>query len=223
MVTQSRATFVFCVLLLANSLSLPAAFAAGGTPLEPEALHLQTSWDFIKFSMPAGDEQARRMNALGGEADAVAARHPDSVDVLIWDGIITSERAAMANPLSALGLAKRARDILEKANRLDPAALDAGAPTSLAVLYYRVPSFPFAFGDTTKARQLFEQATRTAPNGLDAWYFYGDFLFSEKQYDKASEVLSHALTLPQYPDRALWDQNRRVEIQELLTKIGYRR
>lgn len=223
MITQSRLTALSLALLLAASVGSPAARAAGNTPLDPEVLHLQTSWDALKFSMPAGDEQTKRMNALGEEADAVAARHPNSADALIWDGIITSERAAMANPLAALGLAKRARDILEKADRLDPAALDAGAPTSLAVLYYRVPSFPFAFGDTTKARHLFEQATQAAPNGLDAWYFYGDFLFSEKQYDKANEVLRHALTLPQHPDRALWDKNRRMEIQDLLTKVGYKR
>ena len=40
----------------------------------------------------------------------------------------------------------------------NPAALDAGAPTSLGVLYYRVPGFPFGFGDNDKARQLLAQA-----------------------------------------------------------------
>lgn len=223
MITRSHLTALSMVLLLSATLGSPAARAAGSAPLDPEVLHLQTSWDSLKFSMPAGEEQTKRMNALGEEADAVAARHPNSADALIWDGIITSERAAMANPLSALSLAKRARDVLDKADRMDPTALDAGAPTSLAVLYYRVPSFPFAFGDTTKARHLFEQATQTAPNGLDAWYFYGDFLYSEKQYDKAAEVLRHALTVPQHPDRVLWDKNRRLQIQDLLTKVGYKR
>jgi cytochrome c-type biogenesis protein CcmH/NrfG len=66
------------------------------------------------------------------------------------------------------------------------------------------------FGDTAKARALLEQAVRDAPAGLDAWYFYGDFLFSQKDYAKAAEVFQHALTLPPHPDRPLWDHNRRL-------------
>jgi tetratricopeptide (TPR) repeat protein len=185
----------------------------------PAIRKIQTKWETIKFTVPEGDKQTDEMNALGGEADALAQANPTVVEALIWDGIITSERASMANPLTALGLAKRARDLLEKAYKMDPAALDAGAPTSLGVLYYRVPGFPIGFGDSKKARQLLDQATRTAPNGLDAWYFYGDFLVAQKDYPKAAEVLEHALKIPPHPERPLWDKNRRLVIEELLAKI----
>jgi tetratricopeptide (TPR) repeat protein len=165
------------------------------------------------------DEQTKQMNALGEEADAVAAHYPAMAEALIWDGIITSERASMASAFSALGLAKRARDILDQAYNIDPAKLDAGAPTSLGVLYYRVPGFPVGFGDKAKARQLLEQAVKLAPNGLDAWYFYGDFLYTQNEYAKAVEAFQHALKIPQHPDRPLWDKNRRLVIEELLGKI----
>jgi tetratricopeptide (TPR) repeat protein len=197
--------------------AMPSVRAADD--LAPAIHRIQTKWETIKFTVPEGDKQTEQMNALGGEADALAEANPTHVEALIWDGIITSERASMANPLTALGLAKRARDILEKAYKMDPAALDAGAPTSLGVLYYRVPGFPIGFGDTKKARQLLDQATRTAPNGLDAWYFYGDFLVAQKDYPKAAEVLEHALKLPAHPERPLWDKNRRLVIEELLAKI----
>ena len=112
---------------------------------------------------PEGDEQTKKMNALGEDADAVATQFPDRLEIQIWDGIITSERASMASMFSALGLAKRARDILEQAYKMAPAKLDAGAPTSLGVLYYRVPGFPIGFGDKERARQLLEQAIKLAP------------------------------------------------------------
>jgi tetratricopeptide (TPR) repeat protein len=191
--------------------------------LSPEVRRLQTKWEAIKFGVPEGDDQTKQMNALGEDADTLAAHSPGMPEALIWDGIITSERASMASTFSALGLATRARDILEQAYKMDPARMDAGATTSLGVLYYRVPGFPIGFGDKAKARQLLEQAVRLAPNGLDAWYFYGDFLYTQSEYPKAIEAFQHALKIPQHSDRPLWDKNRRLMIEELLAKIQEKR
>jgi tetratricopeptide (TPR) repeat protein len=205
--------------LLATT-GFPAHHAQAADALDSEVHRLQSTWEGIKFGVPEGDEQTRQMNALGDDADAVAARFPDRAEALIWDGIITSERASMASAFSALSLAKRARDLLEQAYKTAPAKLDAGATTSLGVLYYRVPGFPIGFGDKAKARQLLEQAVKLAPTGLDAWYFYGDFLFEQKEYSKAADVFRHALSLPQHPDRPLWDKNRRLVIEERLANIA---
>jgi tetratricopeptide (TPR) repeat protein len=223
MILEKRLTVLLAGLCMvaASTCTMPAA-AASDPALDAAIRHLQTRWEQIKFDVPEGDKQTALMDELGAEADAVAAKYPDQPAALIWDGILTSERASLAGPFSALGLAKQARDILEKADSIDPAALDAGAPTSLGVLYYRVPGFPIGFGDTAKARKFLEQAVRIAPNGLDAWYFYGDFLYSQSQYRKAAEALGHALKLPPHPDRPIWDQNRRLVIQELLAKIQSR-
>jgi tetratricopeptide (TPR) repeat protein len=210
--------------LIALLIAGPCAFSSqAAETLAPEVRRLQTKWEAIKFGVPEGDDQTNQMNALGEDADAVAAHFPAMPDALIWDGIITSERASMASTFYALGFAKRARDILEKAYTMDPARLDAGATTSLGVLYYRVPGFPIGFGDKDKARHLLEQAVKLAPNGLDAWYFYGDFLYTQNEFPKAVEVFQHALKIPQHPDRPLWDKNRRLVIEELLAKIEEKR
>jgi tetratricopeptide (TPR) repeat protein len=220
MTLRSRISLAFIALLVTSPYARPSQAA---DTLSPEVRRLQTKWEAIKFGVPEGDDQTNQMNALGEDADSVAARFPDMPEALIWDGIITSERASMASPLYALGLAKRARDILEQVYNLDPARLDAGATTSLGVLYYRVPGFPIGFGDKARARQLLEQAVRLAPKGLDAWYFYGDFLYTQNELPKATEALQHALKLPQHPDRPLWDKNRRLVIEELLAKIEAKR
>jgi tetratricopeptide (TPR) repeat protein len=218
MTSASRRTVLSSVLMAAAGFRMLPAQAVDAA--DAEVHRLQSSWEAIKFSVPEGDEQTRQMNALGEDADTVASKFPDRPEVLIWDGIITSERASMASAFSALGLAKRARDLLEQAYKMAPAKLDAGATTSLGVLYYRVPGFPIGFGDKAKARQLLEQAVKLAPTGLDAWYFYGDFLFEQKEYSKAADVFRRALSLPQHPDRPLWDKNRRLVIEERLANIA---
>jgi tetratricopeptide (TPR) repeat protein len=221
MTLTSRRSVLSCVLFaIAGFRVLPAQAADAA---DAEVHRLQSTWEAIKFGVPEGDEQTKQMNALGDDADAVAAKFPDRPEVLIWDGIITSERASLASAFSALGLAKRARDILQNAYEMAPAKLDAGATTSLGVLYYRVPGFPIGFGDKAKARQLLEQATKLAPTGLDAWYFYGDFLYEQKEYSKAAEVFHHALSIPQHPDRPVWDKNRRLVIEERLASIAAKR
>jgi len=211
-------TLIHALLLAAAVSGVPAAHGAED-PVAAQVRAIQIKWETIKFTVPEGDKQTAQMNTLGADADALAAKYPDRVEALIWDGILTSERASMVNPVSALSLANRARDTLEKAYKMSPVALDAGAPTSLGVLYYRVPGFPVAFGDKKKARQLLEQATRDAPNGLDAWYFYGDFLLTQGEYVKAREAFNHALSIPPHADRPLWDQNRRLVIHEKLDQI----
>jgi tetratricopeptide (TPR) repeat protein len=207
---------------LAVALNAPAASASDNPGLDKSIYDLSIKWETAKFEVSPGDEQTRQMDALGEEADALLEKYPDRVEAMIWDGILTSERASLTSAFAALRLAKRARGTLEKAYELDPAALDAGAPTSLGVLYYRVPGWPIGFGDTDKARQLLEQATKLAPQGLDAWYFYGDFLYSQSEYPGAIAAFQHALAIPVHPDRPLWDKSRRLVIQELLTKIQQR-
>ena len=142
---------------------------------------------------------------------------------IVWIGIIISEQASLANdngsPLKALELAKRARDILEKVEKTAPVTMDAGAPTTLGVLYDRVPGFPIGFGDKARARHYLEEAIRSAPNGLDANYFYGDFLYRHGEQAEAATVLERALTLPELSNRPIWDKSRRAAIREILSDM----
>lgn len=209
------------LLLLSMALGVATPVFASSDPAFDGALHnLEIRWETVKFTIPPGDKQTAEMEKVGAEADALLASHPNRVEARIWDGILKSEQASMASAFSALSLAKEAKALLETAAAADPVALDAGAPTSLGVLYYRVPGFPIAFGDTKKAGALLEQATVSAPNGLDAWYFYGDYLMTEGEKDKAKQAFAHALTIPENPDRPLWDKSRRLVIKEDLAKLA---
>ena len=197
--------------------------AAENIALNADILRLALDWEHIKFKVDDKNVQEKQMAALAERATGVVQKYPGKPEAEIWLGILISEQASMASenssPFKALGFAKRARDILEKVEKTDPVVLDAGAPTSLGVLYYRVPGFPIGFGDKTKARQLLQEAVRNAPEGLDANYFYGDFLYEQHEYPEAEKILKHALTLPPHPDRPLWDKSRRLVIQDLRAKM----
>ena len=195
-----------------------AAAASNLKAMDADIHAVEIQWEHIKFDEDGSLNQFAHIDALAKFTAGLVKKYPGRVEPSIWEGIVTSEEAGMAGTLSAMSYAKSAKAILEAAYQKDPAALDAGAPTSLGVLYYRVPGFPFGFGDNEKARQLLAQAVSLAPNGMDANYFYADFLMSQHEYAAAYKLLKHALSLPPQTNRPLWDKNRRAVIHELMTK-----
>lgn len=199
-------------------LTLAPAHASNNKAMDADIHSVELQWEHIKFDEDGSPNQFAHIDALVNFTASLVEKYPGRPEPLIWEGIVTSEEAGMAGSLSAMGYAKNAKAILEQAYAKDPAALDAGAPTSLGVLYYRVPGWPLGFGDNDKARELLSQAVSLAPNGMDANYFYADFLISQHEYAAAYKVLRHALSLPPQQNRPLWDKNRRAVIRELMTK-----
>jgi len=195
-----------------------AVFASDNAAMDADIHRIELQWEHIKFEENGAPNQFDDIDALANQAAALVNKYPGRVEPMIWHGIVTSEEAGMATMLHAMGYAKKAKKILENAYKIDRKALDAGAPTSLGVLYYRVPGFPIGFGDNAKARELLKQAVALAPDGMDANYFYADFLMTQKEYATADKVLKHALSLPSHPDRPLWDKQRRGVIRELIAK-----
>jgi tetratricopeptide (TPR) repeat protein len=215
---------VFVAITAFVTLAAPTYGGAAENPaLNAAILRLSLDWEHIKFQETDKNLQERQMAALAERAAQIVQQYPDRPEAQIWLGIVISEQASMASennsPFKALGFAKRAREILEKLVETDPVALDAGAPTSLGVLYYRVPRWPLGFGDKVKARQLLEEAVKNAPKGLDANYFYGDFLMEQQELPAAEKIFKYALTLPPHPDRPLWDKSRRLVMQDDLAKM----
>ena len=221
MFKKARAAVVATVALL--FIGEPSVVQASeNRALRAEIKLLSRDWEQVKLQVDNRDEQEKQMAVLAQNAADIAKRYQGSPEAMIWVGIITSEQASIASengsPMKALVLAKCTRDILEKVEKVDPVTLDAAAPTSLGVLYYRVPEFPLGFGDKSKARHYLQEAITNAPNGLDANYFYGDFLYDQHEYAEVIKVLKRALTLPALLERPIWDRSRRLAIQELLAK-----
>ena len=215
---RSRATLL--IIAIVAFAAAPRAVAAGGPPpMDAELRPIEAEWGRITYQVTDGDEKEKDLHVLADTAAAIATRNPDRAEPLIWEGIIASSEAQYAGPFDALGFAKRARDLFEKAGRLDYRALDGAVPTSLGALYYMVPGFPLSFGDNGKARQYLERGVEISPGGLDSNFFYGDFLYRTGDYAKAAAVLKHALDAPADRERPVWDAGRRTEIRTLLAKV----
>lgn len=221
---SSRSTIVATILVGLFLLGSPvASHANDAREFDADIQQLSHDWERIKFQVDNRDEQEMQMAALAERAADMARKYRQAPDTMIWIGIITSEQASMANengsPLKALGFAKRARDVLENAEKVDPETMDAGAPTTLGVLYDRVPGFPIAFGDKSKARYYLQEAIAKAPNSLDANYFYGTFLYEQGEYPQAMTIFKHALTLPILTARPIWDRFCRQNIRVLVANM----
>jgi tetratricopeptide (TPR) repeat protein len=203
------ATFVAC--------SLPAIANAGVTE-DVQAINNQ--WAHITYEVKGSSTQTKALDKLAKEAAALVARYPGKAEPLLWQGIVVSEQANRANFFHKLGLATRAKNIIAKAYSIDPAVSHGGAAMSLGVLYYKVPGSPIGFGDQEKAKKLLKEALALDPNGLDANYFYGDYLLDQGDKTGARSYLQKALRAPHDSSRPAWDKGRRNEVSALLKKAA---
>lgn len=182
---------------------------------EPALAQLVHDWDIANFTLE-GDAREKALGALVEPAARLSAANPGRAEPLVWEAIVLSSYAGAKGGLGALKLATRARDLLLEAEKIDPAAADGSIYTSLGSLYYRVPGWPIGFGDEDRARVYLEKALNLNPDGLDANYFYGDFLIEQGEYRKAVAVLEKAMNAPSKEGRPIADQGRRKEIATAL-------
>ncbi len=197
----------------------PASEAASSPVAVADAPYvaLQRQWEQAKYNTPEA-EREKALEALSNQAKAVLADHPKDAPTLIWSAIVLSSYAGEKGGLGALSLVKEAKVLLEQAIEVDPNALNGSAYTSLGSLYYQVPGWPVGFGDSDVAREMLDKALATAPDSIDANYFYGDFLLSEEDYAGAIEKFEKALQAAPRPGRELADSGRRQEVEAGLAK-----
>ena len=205
-------------ILLVSLCFAAATAAAQDEGLANAILEIQHQWEHIHYQIPE-DQQDAAFPQLEDSVDALIKRYPGHAEPLVWKAIILSTHAGVKGGLSALSMVRRARDLLEQAQKIDPNTLDGSIYTTLGSLYYQVPGWPLGYGDDKKAETFLKKALQINPNGIDANYFYGDFLYRKGQYSEALSVLEKAMHAPARPNRPLADEGRRKEIQAVIAKI----
>lgn len=186
--------------------------------LDTAIREIQTEWAVIKYQEPNKDTQLKKMEKLVQQAASVSAQYPTYAEPKIWQAITLSTQAGFDGGLGSLGLVKQAKVLLEQALKINSKALDGSAYTSLGSLYYKVPAWPVGFGDNGKARAHLEQARAINPDGIDANFFYGEFLIETDHPKEAITVLEHALKAAPRAGREVADAGRRDEINQALAK-----
>lgn len=194
----------------------PAVFATDAD--STGVARLQKQWAVSNYSL-SGKEQKKSFLALIDEADNMVASHPDDASLYVWRGIIKSTYAGVKGGLGALKYAKAAKADFEKGIALDANALGGSAYTSLGTLYFNVPGWPIGFGDDKKAEAMLKKGLAIDPQGIDANYFYGQFLNDEGRYQEAQQHFSMALNAAPRAGREIADAGRRKEVQAALAEV----
>jgi tetratricopeptide (TPR) repeat protein len=198
--------------------SLNAASFAAQPTLDDAIADLGHRWAKVSYHTPDADKEAA-YGPLIAHAQQVAQSFPGRAEPLIWQAIVLASAAKAEGGLGALSKAKQARDLLQAAEKINPAALNGSVYNSLGSLYAKVPGWPIGFGDKKKAKEYFEKALAINPNGIDPHYFYADLLADQGEYAQAAEHLKRALAAPARPGREDADAGRRQEAMHLLDTL----
>ncbi|WP_462159604.1 tetratricopeptide repeat protein [Pseudoalteromonas sp. GB56] len=186
--------------------------------VDADLANIMRQWAHVNYEID-GDDQEKAFENLAKEVALYSESHPGQAEGYIWAGIVHSSFAGAKGGLGALGLAKEAKKDFEKAISIDGNALQGSAYTSLGTLYAQVPGWPVGFGSDKKAQELFDKSLAINPDGIDINYFYAQFLYDERKYEKAKAHLLKAQTAEPRADRPLADKYRQQEVSELLTKV----
>ena len=156
---------------------------------------VKDEWETTFYTLPQ-DQQEPILKTLSMKADTLIQQYPDAAEAYLVAGLIQCSLAANEGGFSALGRVKKARQFVLQAMDKNPLAMDGSGYVILGNLYYRLPGWPISFGDNKVARSYLETAIRLYPEGLDANYFYGDFLLDEGNPAAALPYLEKADRAP---------------------------
>jgi tetratricopeptide (TPR) repeat protein len=179
---------------------------------------LQQHWAKAQYELK-DKAQDKAFLSLIEQAQQHVTDYPDSAEIWVWKGIISSSYAGVKGGLGALSLVKKAKADFEKSMAIDDRALMGSAYTSLGTLYFKVPGWPIAFGNDEKAQDLLTKALAINPIGIDSNYFYAQYLVEQDDYAQAEQYLLKAQKAPVRPARPLADKGRQQEISVLLASV----
>lgn len=205
--------------LILMSTTLLVGIALAGEPGATTTGQVRDRWAQINYQVPKAQRESA-FEELARQAAKIRETHPRDASALIWEGIVLSSLAGEKGGMGALGLVKRARADFEAAIQIAPDALDGAAYTSLGALYYQVPGWPLGFGDDDKARAMLRKGLAIDPDGIDANYFYADFLLDQKDWTGARAAFQKALAAPARPGREVADAGRRREAESKLKDVA---
>ncbi len=153
---------------------------------------IEGSWADTR-EIEATPERKNIFLQLVNDITDVVVAFPSHAEPLILKSAILLTMAEDASSFVALGLVKEAKGLLQKAIGINPEASKGSALVTLGVLYYKVPSWPIAFGDDGEAEAYLLKALDVDPEGIGSNYYYGEFLLEQGKEEQAVSFLNKAL------------------------------
>ncbi|MCK9619417.1 MAG: hypothetical protein ACXWTK_07300 [Methylobacter sp.] len=199
---------IFVVLLL---LSNPCFSES----LEDAIKNIEAEWASTYYSTPK-NKQGPAYAQLLTKTTSLVRQYPNAAEPLFWQAVLKATYADLQDPFSALGAIHEARDLLIKAIKINPQTMAGSAYVTLGTLYYMVPKWPVSFGDDDTAKQMLEAALKINPDGIDANYFYGEFLLLHNKPNDAAIYLERASSAPARAEQLYADNQLKAEAKRAL-------
>ena len=173
-------------------------------------MHIESEWASIYYGTPK-QKQGDAFLHLLDKTITLTKQYPNAAEPIFWEAVVKATYADHQDGFSALSSIQEARDLLEKAISIKPETMSGSAYVTLGTLYYMAPKWPIAFGDDQKAQEMLKTALNINPNGIDANYFYGDFLLIHNNPSEAQKYFAKAASAPARPDQLYADNQLKAE------------
>jgi tetratricopeptide (TPR) repeat protein len=194
---------IFVVFLLLSTHSFAES-------LEDSIKQTESEWASIYYSLPKNKQQQAYTQLLEKTTNLVR-QYPNAAEPLFWQAVVKASYADHQDAFSALSSVLEARNLLQKAIKINPETMNGSAYVTLGTLYYMVPKWPVSFGDDDIAKQMLETALKINPNSIDANYFYGEFLLLHNKPKDAIAYFEKATTVPPRPEQTYADNQLKAE------------
>lgn len=205
-----RATVVVFLILFAAPLS--------ASELSNAIASLEDQWS-VAYYQSGESQQRQRYPQLLNQASELVERYPQSAEAKIWLATIMASNAALESSFKALSTLDDAKSLLEAAIQLNPNALNGAAYLTLGTLYYMVPGWPVSFGDNNQAEQMLKASLKLNPGGIDANYFYGDYLMRQERMAEAEVYLRKAVQATVRRQQLINDSHLQKDAKAALANI----
>ncbi|MGY6275996.1 hypothetical protein [Methylomonas sp. MgM2] len=156
---------------------------------------IESAWALAYYQSDE-EKQKQTYPVLLDKAARLVLHYPNAAEPKIWLATVMATYAAFESPFEALSSLESAKKLLEEAIEINPKALDGMAYVTLGTLYYMLPGWPVSFGDDEMAEELLKAGLKINPSGIDANYFYADFLLRQDRTTEAEAFFRKATQLP---------------------------
>ncbi len=182
------------------------------------ASELENNWAKIRYQVPVN----QRLSAF--ETLLISLNHAPlaclkTAEYQIVEAMIKGAMIKQQSSLIAIKKINQIKRLLDKATRNKPSAMNGQGWTLLGLLYDKAPGWPFSIGDDDKAKNAYLKGLEYNPDGIDANFYYGDFLRRKGLKQQAREYLLKASQATQQIGREIAHQGRISDVQRALAKL----
>jgi Tfp pilus assembly protein PilF len=181
---------------------------------------LENNWAVIRYQTPVKQRITAFEHLLASLQKAQKQCRTTANYQIIEAMIKGSMIKQQGSRFSSLKKIKQLKQLLEQAINNNPAAMNGLGWTLLGLLYDKSPGWPLSIGDDNKADNAYKNGLKYNPNGIDANFYYGDFLRRNDLPRQAQRHLLKAKAAKQHAGREISHQGRLKDVQRALLKLA---